>query len=164
VDVPRRKVLHALNLLEQAGAVTTTHSGRLLCSESELGPADAIDRALELADQHQRLIRSRIEMMRGYAETTGCRRRLLLGYFGEQLRQSCGNCDCCQAGTARSQPEADAGFALNSAVHHPHWGNGIVMFVEEDRLTVLFEDVGYKILSLPTVRSRHLLSATSPKH
>ena len=47
--------------------------------------------------------RSRIEMMRGYAETAGCRRQFLLGYFGEDLPEPCGNCDTCADGSALLQ-------------------------------------------------------------
>lgn len=53
--------------------------------------------AVEVADTRQKLIRSRIEMMRGYAETTDCRRRFLLGYFGEPLPE---HCDTCAAGSS----------------------------------------------------------------
>ena len=48
-------------------------------------------------------------MMRGYAETTGCRRRFLLGYLGEELDGPCGNCDTCEDGTAGEA--VDAGSA-----------------------------------------------------
>jgi len=42
----------------------------------------------------------RIEMhklaaMTAFAEATTCRRRVLLGYFGEMLDHDCGNCDVC---------------------------------------------------------------------
>ena len=47
---------------------------------------------------------SRIEMMRGYAETDGCRRQFLLGYFGEDLPEPCGNCDTCEDGSAAPAP------------------------------------------------------------
>jgi len=81
-------------------------------------------------------------MMRGYAETTGCRRQFLLGYFGEQLRDPCGNCDTCDAGTAEDRGPAAGGFELNSGVRHPEWGSGVVMSSEQDRITVLFDQVG----------------------
>ena len=43
-----------------------------------------------------RLIESRkLDAMLGYCETGGCRRQLLLAYFGEQMPQPCGNCDVC---------------------------------------------------------------------
>ena len=41
------------------------------------------DAAIEHAEARRRLERSRLEMMRGYAETTGCRRQFVLAYFGE---------------------------------------------------------------------------------
>ena len=37
----------------------------------------------------------KLQAMTGFAEATTCRRRVLLGYFGERLDEDCGNCDVC---------------------------------------------------------------------
>lgn len=96
-------------------------------------------------------------MLRGYAETTDCRRRYLLGYFGEQLLEPCGNCDTCDAGTASGRARGTDEFPLDSRVRHEQWGCGVVLSAEQDRITVLFDDFGYRTLSLPEVRKRGLL-------
>ncbi|MDK3256862.1 RecQ family ATP-dependent DNA helicase [Blastococcus capsensis] len=162
VEAPAAKRTRAVNLLEQAGAVGTTEDGRLEYLDDELSPDEAVHRAVEVSETHQRLIRSRIEMVRGYAESTGCRRQFLLGYFGEQLPHPCGNCDTCEAGTAQDHLAADAPFPVNSAVRHREWGHGVVMSVEPDRLTVLFDQEGYKTLATSAVESQHLLEADQP--
>jgi superfamily II DNA helicase RecQ len=97
VDVSAAQRTTAVNLLEQAGAVVTTSDGQLQYVDPDLRADHAVERVVDAAKSHQRLIRSRIEMMRGYAETIGCRRQYLLGYFGEQLTHPCGNCDTCAA-------------------------------------------------------------------
>ncbi len=151
----------ALNLLEQTGAVLTGTDGVL--RRGDVPAQAAVERAVEIAEQRRESVRSRIEMMRGYAETTDCRRRLLLGYFGEQLVDPCGNCDGCEAGTARvADAEADAaaaaeGLDTRARVRHPEWGDGVVMSTEPDRLTVLFAEHGYKTLALAAVRDNDLL-------
>lgn len=43
----------------------------------------------------------KLNAMIGFAESQGCRRRALLGYFGEELGQDCGNCDVCLDPPAR---------------------------------------------------------------
>jgi ATP-dependent DNA helicase RecQ len=146
----------ALNLLEQAGAVGTEADGRCRATGDPAGDA-AVDRAVEIAEQRREIVRSRIEMMRGYADSTDCRRRLLLGYFGEQRSEPCGNCDSCDAGTSRTI-DADADdLGGQDTVRHPEWGEGVVMSTENDRVTVLFAEHGYKTLSLDAVRERDLL-------
>ena len=151
----------ALNLLEQAGAVLTGSDGRL--HRDDMAAGKAVQRATEIAEHRRGTVRSRIDMMRGYAETTDCRRRLLLGYFGEQLVDPCGHCDTCEAGTARvADPEADAaaakeGLDTRAKVRHPEWGDGVVMSTEPDRVTVLFAEHGYKTLALAAVRDNDLL-------
>jgi ATP-dependent DNA helicase RecQ len=97
-------------------------------------------------------------MIRGYAETDRCRAVFLVGYFGQQLTQRCGVCDNCRAGTAPDPAAQDLGpFRLQSRVRHEEFGDGTVTDVEEDRLTVLFEAVGYRTLSLGLVVDQDLL-------
>lgn len=46
-------------------------------------------------DAQKRLENDKLNALLGYCETTICRRRLLLRYFGDDLAQDCGNCDTC---------------------------------------------------------------------
>lgn len=141
-----RKAGRILNLLE-------------LARQSDPG-SDPVDRAIALAESHRRLERSRVDMVRAYAETDRCRAEFLVGYFGERLDHRCGACDSCRAGTA-SDPAAptDAPYAVQSRVHHEEFGPGAVTDIEEDRLTVLFDEVGYRTLSLEVVGTGDLLRA-----
>ena len=150
----------AVNLLEQTGAVGVTEDGRLEYLDPGLDPRRAVEKAVEVAETHQRLIRSRIEMMRGYAETAGCRRQYLLGYFGEQLPRPCGSCDTCAAGTAGDRPSGPGEFPVGAEVRHAEWGRGVVMSAADGKLTVVFDEHGYKTLSVPAVRENSVLTVT----
>ncbi|MGN6751914.1 MAG: RecQ family ATP-dependent DNA helicase [Intrasporangium sp.] len=156
LDIPARRVTGLVNLLEQAGAVRVRRSR---VSARDVRPDDAVRQAVEAAESRQRVERSRIEMMRGYAETTGCRRQFLLGYLGEQLPEPCGNCDTCEAGSAYEHVERRGKdpFPVGAQVAHAEWGPGVVMSTEEDRLTVLFESEGYRTLALEAVQEDDLL-------
>ncbi|MCU1590282.1 MAG: ATP-dependent helicase, RecQ family [Frankiales bacterium] len=158
MEVTASRLAGLVNLLEQAGALLVGPSGAV---EALAGPdpMQAAELAMAVAESQRRVERSRIEMMRGYAETTGCRRQYLLAYFGEAYGEECGNCDTCEAGSASQQPDAALSpYALQSRVAHASWGEGVVMRYEGDRIVVLFEDVGYRTLSLETVRARGLLT------
>ncbi|GAA2403831.1 RecQ family ATP-dependent DNA helicase [Streptomyces glaucosporus] len=175
--LPAGRLTAAVNLLEEAGAVTVTAAGELLPA-GDLDPREAADRAAGAAEARRGLERSRLEMMRGYAETTGCRRRFLLGYFGEEYEPPCGGCDICAAAKAHGgdreefgrlarergedageAPRPDAGrFRTGARVLHREWGEGMVMSEEEDRITVLFDAAGYRALSLEAVTGQGLLT------
>ncbi len=45
--------------------------------------------------EHKRIELHKLNAMVGFAESLGCRRRVLLGYFGEKQENDCGNCDIC---------------------------------------------------------------------
>jgi ATP-dependent DNA helicase RecQ len=158
MDIPPTRLAGLVNLLEQAGAVEVRPDGAIACAEQAPAPQEAAAAAVEVDDSHKRVEQSRVEMMRAYAETTGCRRQFLLAYFGETLDEPCGRCDTCAAGTA--EEAADAGsspYPLQSKVSHATWGEGVVMRYEGDRIVVLFEEVGYRTLSLEAVAARGLL-------
>jgi ATP-dependent DNA helicase RecQ len=183
---PVRRITGLINQLEEAGAVITGKRGIRLSSKAKL-PA-LVERAVERAESRQRVDQSRLTMMRAYAETDSCRRQFLLGYFGEELPEPCGNCDACaeaanrpdvrgldrdehddggpgsaekatgRQGAAGQAPSgADEPFPLQSAVIHKEWGPGLVMRHEDDVITVLFEQEGYKTLSRTAVVEHELL-------
>jgi ATP-dependent DNA helicase RecQ len=162
-----------VNLLEQAGAVTVDTAGRLHYASTRRRLPDAVHDAVEVAEARQRVDKSRIEMMRGYAETTGCRRQFLLGYFGEAYPNPCGNCDVCRSGPAKApapakgrrtrsaaKPAPASPYPVNTTVKHREWGEGVVMRVEADRITVLFDSVGYRTLALKVLKQDEGLLVT----
>ncbi|MET7424201.1 RecQ family ATP-dependent DNA helicase [Dactylosporangium sp. NPDC005555] len=185
--LPARKVTSLLSLLEQVGAVEVLPGNKIGMPRYAPAPAEASRLALAQFERHQTLRRSRIDMMRGYAESAGCRGKALLAYFGEQAERACEHCDNCANGTVVVDPvvphvpwyrkllrraassgtapgsavtvTADSArpFPVSSEVRHTAWGTGTVMAYEQDRVVVLFEEVGYKTLSVPIVQKSKLL-------
>ncbi|MDQ0379429.1 RecQ family ATP-dependent DNA helicase [Amycolatopsis thermophila] len=156
VDQSHRRAMNNLNLLEQSGLVEETEQGGFGYDGTD--PGEAAERAAAVAEHRTKLDRSRVEVMREYAEATSCRRQFLLGYFGETLDEPCGFCDTCDAGTAQDRAPSDGEFQPGTNVRHAEWGPGQVVRREADRVTVLFEEAGYRSLSLPAVRERGLLT------
>jgi ATP-dependent DNA helicase RecQ len=158
-----RKTVQLLTLLEQVGAATTVQHGQWTAPRYAPEPADAGRLALAEYQRHQRIARSRIDMMRTLAETGGCRGQALLACFGDQMVKACGHCDNCTARGDRpaARQAADSPFPVHSSVRHAQWGTGLVLRYEEDRMTVLFDGVGYKTLSVPVVVRLGLLEAAT---
>ena len=53
--------------------------------------------------------------------------------------------------------DADVPFPLNHRVRHEDWGEGEVVRVEPDRVTMLFDEQGYRTLSLDAVQRSQVL-------
>lgn len=144
-ELGRAATTRVLNLLDLAG-----------------DPADVdVDVLVERAEARRTLERSRVDMVREYAETDRCRTAWLSGYFGQHA-DPCGHCDTCAAhdvGPSRPAPVDDA-FVTEldvETVTHPEFGSGTVVSHEPDRITVLFAEAGYKTLARSVVEERHLL-------
>ncbi|HEV2753910.1 MAG TPA: RecQ family ATP-dependent DNA helicase, partial [Solirubrobacteraceae bacterium] len=170
LSLSETKLATAVHRLEEVGVVEVRDDGEVHARRDgpdAEGLADALDRAAQMEEDRQAFDRSRVDMMRGYAEADGCRREFLLAYFGEVYEPPCGNCDVCDAG--RGDPaEARAGDPatvpegtppLGARVRHGQWGEGTVARIdaEDDQLTVVFDGVGYKTLGIGLVAERGLL-------
>lgn len=157
-EISTRRVTALLALLSDTGHVRISRNGAALSRGR--GGERAVTDALERVEERERIDQSRIEMMRGYAETRRCRRQVLLSYFGQDLDEMCGNCDSCEEGVVDEDlgsGESAAGYRVDDRVQHREWGAGTVMSVEDDRMTVFFESEGYRVLSLELVEENDLL-------
>jgi len=68
------------------------------------------------SDDERKLVeRAKLSAMLGYCETARCRRQVLLGYFGEQRAEPCGNCDTCREPVATWDATIAAQKALSAA-------------------------------------------------
>ncbi|MFC7431615.1 MULTISPECIES: RecQ family ATP-dependent DNA helicase [unclassified Agrococcus] len=166
--VSPRRLTALLSLLVDTASVRMDRDG--VRARTGVDAREAVSAALDRARDRERIDESRIEMLRAYAETRRCRRRTLLEYFGQELPEPCGECDRCRAGdddadaarAAAGEAETSAGssgrFDLEQQVTHRSWGDGTVMSIEDDRMTVFFEHQGYKVLSLEAVEEQDLLT------
>jgi ATP-dependent DNA helicase RecQ len=162
-----RRVSQLLAVLEEVGAAVAGSHGRIVVPPYAPSPVEAARLAVEQAERRQAVQRSRLTMMRTYAESRNqCRGRFLLAYFGDHLDRPCGHCDVCLRqgvdldAPARSRVPAQTGpYPVHSTVRHAEWGPGMVLRYEGEQMTVLFDEVGYKTLSVPVVVRQGLLTA-----
>ncbi len=149
-----RAAARILGGLVAVGAATSEAKG--FAAAAGYDGVDVVD-AVGAHEEAQRRIReSRIAVMRSYAEAVRCRRIALLDYFGVEASDACAACDRCDAAEAGDDAGAIAPTAddrgddelrPDDAVHHAEWGAGTVVSVEADRMTVFFEQQGYKVVA-----------------
>lgn len=148
LQLPLTKLKVIIALLKKSGYIE--HVGK-----SAYGLTEAVRKhgrlMLNLANYETKKSydQSKLAMMLQYAETTSCRRRFILNYFGEEFKRlNCGTCDSCLGALRRGVDERSAtgGFKIADVVHHPRFGVGTVERAERDLVTVLFPSVGYKTL------------------
>jgi ATP-dependent DNA helicase RecQ len=129
--VGARKLGRILNLLDETSAG----------DDSGENPVQLVR---QRAEAHRAMQESRIEMMRGYV--------------GEDESELCQDCDNCESGRAHER-SVNGPFGVQDRVRHRTFGDGMIMDVDGDQVTVLFGDVGYRTLHLPTVLDGGLLES-----
>jgi ATP-dependent DNA helicase RecQ len=154
MELGESRLMTALTRLEEAGAVEIRADGRVRSLEAD---AERVERAMEGAEARRAFDRSRIEMVRSYAEHWHCRRAFVLSYFGEPFEPPCGTCDNCRAGHGVPDDGGEP-FAVGARVTHADWGKGVVQRYDGDQMVLLFDSVGYKTLSIELVTERGLLT------
>jgi ATP-dependent DNA helicase RecQ len=149
-----RQQRSALTRLADLGAAAWQPDGDVRWTGT-MTVAAAVAASEAQTEREDEVERTRLTMMRRYAEHTGCRRSFLLTYFGQDYRGPCGNCDN-DLGSA-SAGAADVPFAVGARVVSERWGQGTVQRYDGDQVTVLFDEHGYRELFVPVVLERSLL-------
>ncbi|MFC5142080.1 RecQ family ATP-dependent DNA helicase [Actinomycetospora rhizophila] len=162
--VSKAGLARAVPALVALGAVSRLPGRRLAPGDviacDDVG--DLAERGAALIARRREREQSKVELVRRYAEATGCRRRTLLEALGEPRDEPCGSCDHCDAGhpgDPGNREGAQHGDPTpGEAVRHGQWGQGTVTTVAEESVVVLFDEGGYRTLSLPVVREKQLLA------
>ncbi len=154
LQLPLTKLKVILALLKKSGFLQNAGRSAYQLSDAVRKNRDLV---LSLASYETKKAydQSKLAMMLQYAETTSCRRRFILNYFGEDYdKANCGACDNClraRAAGAITSSESNA-FRIADVVYHPKFGHGTVERAERDLVTVLFPSVGYKTLLASAVQ------------
>jgi ATP-dependent DNA helicase RecQ len=149
-----RSVTLAVARLVDIGAASWLADGGVRWSQL-MSVAASLEASAEKTAREREIQATRLEMMRRYAEHTGCRRSFLLSYFGQDYPGPCGNCDNDRqrAATVRW----DEPFPIGARVASEHWGEGTIQRYDRDQVTVLFDNHGYRDLLVSIVLEKDLL-------
>ena len=158
----RGELERVVELLEE-DKIVRVERGRVRLLRADFDPESI---SLEGEAQRRQYARSRVEMMRTYAELRECRRRYILNYFGEEPEWA--RCERCDVDMLHQHTSANAArpsgaFAINDRVEHRSLGGGVVQRVTDDTVTVLFDKSGYKTLALDLIVEADLLRITAAR-
>jgi ATP-dependent DNA helicase RecQ len=154
LDGSSRQQTAALVRLADLGAATWPADGDIRWTGA-MSVAEALAKSDAETERENEIERTRLTMMRRYAENSGCRRSFLLSYLGQDYPPPCGNCD--NDLEHPQQPRSDVPFEVGARVVSERWGEGTVQHYDGDGVTVLFDEHGYRELYVPVVIERGLL-------
>jgi ATP-dependent DNA helicase RecQ len=158
VGAAARQQTAALVRLADLGAAAWRADGEISWTGT-MSVAAALAASEAETEREDEIERTRLTMMRRYAEHPGCRRSFLLSYFGQDYPGPCGNCD---NDLTHAEPAPGAvPFAVGARVVSERWGLGTVQRYDGDQITVLFDEHGYRELFVPVVLERGLLRPAS---
>ena len=143
----------ALARLVDIGAANWVADGGARWNEL-MSVRSSLEASAEKSSREHEVQSSRLEMMRRYAEHSGCRRSFLLTYFGQNYPGPCGNCDNDLQRPAT--PHWEEPFPIGARVATEHWGEGTIQRYDRDQVTILFDDHGYRDLLVTTLLEKNL--------
>jgi ATP-dependent DNA helicase RecQ len=149
-----RSVTLALARLVDIGAASWVADGGVRWNELMSVPS-SLEASAKKSTREQEIQSSRLEMMRRYAEHTGCRRSFLLTYFGQNYPGPCGNCD--NDRTRPATPHWEEPLPIGARVATERWGEGTIQRYDRDQVTILFDDHGYRDLLVSTLLEKNLI-------
>lgn len=99
-------------------------------------------------EQHKRVERGKIDSLLAWCETNTCRRRALLRYFGEERKETCGNCDVC-LNPPKTWDATEAAQKLLSNIYRTgqRFGSGHVIDVLRGKETAKVDQFGHQALT-----------------
>jgi ATP-dependent DNA helicase RecQ len=150
---PRKRIITALDYLEQSGDLKLRVSGAMLgfrrsaAEDRDLGSLreDIVHRFAVREENDLQRIRDVVALV-GHQ---GCKTRYLLTYFGEDLDGDCGHCSCCNGEGQQTLPEPEQPWAPPDEA----------TIAELDDLRNAHEQA----LGLPRQTARFLCGITSPR-
>lgn len=80
-------------------------------------------------DAHKRVLNNKLDSLIDLCEQSSCRRQTILGYFGEELKEPCGNCDNCLNPPEKIDVTKSAQKCL-SAVHRTDQRFGMMYLID----------------------------------
>ena len=112
LELSDQKVMVAVHRLADVGAVEILPEGDVQINE-ETDVTGAAGQAVQEQHRHQEMRREKLRQMQEYADSSTCRRVLLLSYFGEEFQAPCNSCDNCETS---STADSDAGAGTRREV------------------------------------------------
>lgn len=104
--------------------------------------------AQKTGEHEQILAYQQLQQVLAYGDSTACRRRALLAYFGETLHQNCGNCDNCLRTVIMEDRTIDAQKFLSCVARtKERFGMGYIIEVLRGANTKKIRDYGHDQLS-----------------
>lgn len=99
---PRKRVIAALDYLEQSGDLILEASGGRLGyrkpSTFRLDPSELKEKLVDRFDRREQSDLNRLQLVVDLVNHEGCKTGFLLDYFGENLETDCGHCSYCLGG------------------------------------------------------------------
>lgn len=160
-DVTETRLLVSIARLRELGAVAHDEPSWITTGPSEPDPDEVVAGAMERQESAGSASRSDVEVMRRYVDSRRCRWRQILEHLGQTNVESCGRCDNCERGELDADLEGTR-FSAGDDVAHVEHGAGSVVSVDDEVLTIRFDDGTIRTFDLGVVVESGLVDGPHP--